>query len=210
MDTKDITELKKARMRKVQGAAARKDLFQPSVAQDREQKQFRKELERAYEREKANSVISKRCTRIYQDHLKKLEPNLARHLIENEVAPELHLTRWLRCMMSREFCLETTLKMWDFIFSGINNHMVAAIPSDSGEDEEVDYASLLKGPADDPFINMECLSLAMIALIKPDLMESDFSMCLGLLMSYKEPEDPSIIMNHAIKVRSAIVEGASY
>lgn len=44
----------------------------------------------------------------------------------NEVAPELHLTRWLRCMMSREFSLETSLKIWDFIFSGIEEGMIAS------------------------------------------------------------------------------------
>ena len=84
-------------------------------------------MEQAYEREKQKSVISKRCTRIYEEHLTKLEPNLHKHLMENEVAPELHLTRWLRCIMSREFCLETTLKMWDFIFSGISALMITDV-----------------------------------------------------------------------------------
>jgi hypothetical protein len=42
---------------------------------------------------------------------------------------------------------------------------------------------------DDPFLNHEVLCVAMITLMKEDLLESDFSMCLGLLMSYKEPAD---------------------
>ena len=42
-----------------------------------------------------------------------------KHLKENEVAPELHLTRWLRCVLSREYSIETCLLMWDFIFAGI-------------------------------------------------------------------------------------------
>ena len=92
----------------------------------KEQKQFRRELEQAYEREKSKSVISKRCTRIYEEHLKRLEPHLYSHLMANEIAPELHLTRWLRCMMSREFSLETSLKIWDFIFSGIEEGMIAS------------------------------------------------------------------------------------
>ena len=87
-------------------------------------------------------------------------------------------------MMSREFCLETTLKVWDFIFSGIEERMVSSM-IDTANDE--DYENLLKEPNMDPFINLECLSVAMISLIKGDLLESDFSMCLGLLMSYKEP-----------------------
>ena len=205
MDTKDITELKKSRMRRAQEAEKnRSDLFSFQASQAEEQKQFRKELEQAYEREKQKSVISKRCTRIYTDHLQTLEPSLHKHLVDNEVVPELHLTRWLRCLMSREFCLETTLKMWDFMLSGITEQMIEA------EAQECSLDDLLKPPAQDPFINLECISVAMVALIKADLLESDFSMCLGLLMSYKEPEEPQCILEHANKVRRAIVDGERY
>ena len=127
------------------------------------------------------------------------------HLLENEVVPELHLTRWLRCMLSREFCLETSLKMWDFMLSGIDQRMLTGHSPDSENFDE-----LLKQPRDDPFINLECLSVAMIALIKEDLLESDFSMCLGLLMSYKEPAQPSTILEHANKVRRALIDGERY
>ena len=68
----------------------------------------------------------------------------------------------------------------------------------------------MKEPRQDPFINLECLSVAMIALIKADLLESDFSMCLGLLMSYKEPENPQSILDHANKVRKNLVNGDLY
>lgn len=50
----------------------------------------------------------------------------------------------------------------------------------------------------------------MITLIKGDLLESDFSMCLGLLMSYSEPEEPSRILDQAQKVRQALLEGHQY
>ena len=50
----------------------------------------------------------------------------------------------------------------------------------------------------------------MIALIKADLLESDFSMCLGLLMSYKEPDNPQSILDHADKVRKNLVNGEVY
>ena len=45
----------------------------------------------------------------------------------------------------------------------------------------------------------------MVAQIKADLLESDFSMCLGLLMSYKEPDNPSSILEHANKVRLNLI-----
>lgn len=110
--------------------------------------------------------------------------------------------------MSREFCLETTLKMWDFIFSGISSEMVTAVLSTI--EDNVDYENLLKEPSQDPFINLECLSVAMVALIKADLLESDFSMCLGSLMSYKEPDEPQAILDHANKVRRKLVYGEPY
>lgn len=64
-------------------------------------------------------MISKKCTRIYESLLKTLDVKLYKHLIENEVVPELHLTRWLRCVLSREFSVETTLIYWDFIFASV-------------------------------------------------------------------------------------------
>ena len=62
--------------------------------------------------------MQKRCTRIYEE-LKYVEQDLHDHLITNEVPPELHLTRWLRCVMSREFDVEQTMIVWDYIFAGI-------------------------------------------------------------------------------------------
>lgn len=50
----------------------------------------------------------------------------------------------------------------------------------------------------------------MVARIKADLLESDFSMCLGLLMSYKEPDDPSPILELANKVRLTIISDEPY
>ena len=50
----------------------------------------------------------------------------------------------------------------------------------------------------------------MISLLKLDLLESDFSMCLGLLMSYKEPSNPLIVLEQASKVRRSIVDNKKY
>ena len=126
--------------------------------------------------------------------------------MENEVVPELHLTRWLRCMMSREYEIERTLVVWDYIYSGIDYTKRAVQDIVNVDDAYTWYLE----PKDDPFINIEFLSVAMIALIKEDLLESDFSMCLGLLMSYKEPEDLMQVLNLSSKVRSAILDGTHY
>lgn len=115
------------------------------------------------------------------------------------------MTRWLRCILSREFSLENSLRIWDFILSGIDKSMLVAF---SPGQENLD--DLLKKPNEDPFINLECLSVAMIALIKEELLESDFSMCLGLLMSYKEPDQLTQVLEHANKVRLALIENQPY
>ena len=62
MDTKDITELKKSRLRRSENNdKAKKDLFSFNAStqkqEERDQKQFRKELEQAYEREKSKVSI---------------------------------------------------------------------------------------------------------------------------------------------------------
>ena len=57
---------------------------------------------------------------------------------------------------------------------------------------------------------MECLSVAMVAMLKGDLLESDFSMCLGLLMSYKEPDDIMPLLTQAKLIRKNLLEGAPY
>ena len=112
-------------------------------------------------------------------------------------------------MMSREFQLETTLKIWDFIFAGIEPAMVEQMEHELTQ-EELNYDTLLKAPKEDPYINLECFSIAMISLLKADLLESDFSMCLGLLMSYKEPEDPLVVLEQALKVRNTLIHDHKY
>ena len=106
-------------------------------------------------------------------------------------------------MLSREFEIDTTLLVWDFIFSGID------YTKKSTQDvvDIDDMNTIFQVTKDDPFINLEFLSVGMIALIKEDLLEADFSMCLGLLMSYKEPADIMTIINKGIKVRDSILLG---
>ena len=51
----------------------------------------------------------------------------------------------------------------------------------------------------------------MIMSKRDDLMESDFSMCLGILMSFKEPSNiVQDILSKAQKVRMCILEGIPF
>lgn len=95
--------------------------------------------------------------------------------------------------MSREYSIENTLLMWDFILHGASQLDHAKLI----QQEEL----LLNEPAQDPFINLEFISCAMVILIKEELMECDFSMCLGLLMSYKEPDSALSVIKKAVRIR---------
>ena len=120
----------------------------------------------------------KKCNRIYHEFLKNIDNELYRHLMHNQVSPELSLMRWLRCCLSREFKIDQTLMLWDYIFSGIEaSHK--ANPKAKG----LEYLPL----KDDPLINLDYLCVSMIINIKKELMqESDMSMCLSHLLNYPE------------------------
>ena len=52
----------------------------------------------------------------------------------------------------------------------------------------------------DPFVNLDMLCATMVCMKKELLLESDFSMCLGILWKYEldEPDDPSNLIAKAI------------
>ena len=79
----------------------------------------RERLEAAYELEKEQSSIYKRCSRIYHEILKFVDIKLYEHLLANEIEPEMQLMRWLRCVLSREFEPDTTMHLWDYILGGL-------------------------------------------------------------------------------------------
>lgn len=115
-----------------------------------------------------------------------------KHLAKNEVIPELHLTRWLRCVLSREYRIETCLPVWDFIFAGAYRHLKDQTQGD-------------------PLNNLDFLCVAMILSKRTELFQSDFSMCLGILMSFKEPVSlAEEILSLAQKVRESVLDGVPY
>jgi hypothetical protein len=70
---------------------------------------------------------------------------------------KLFFSRWLRCIVSREFEIEHVIKFWDFIFSGIES---SHLRKHSGK-EFYDCENFFEN-TDDPLINLDCLCVAMI------------------------------------------------
>lgn len=102
--------------------------------------------------------------------------------------------------MSREYEVEATLLVWDYIFAGMMD-----IQGTEGYD-----GYELRAPQDDPLVNLEFLSVAMITLLREDLLDSDSSTCLGLLMSYKVPADTLTVLKRAKLVRNAYLYATPY
>jgi hypothetical protein len=112
----------------------------------------------------------------------------------NQVSPELQLMRWLRCVLSREFDIDSTLLFWDYIIGGVYVQHTSLFQQTYKFPLKESLTRLSEPFPDqenDPFINLDIMCVSMIVSIKEVLMESDFSMCLAYLLSYEQPENPS-------------------
>ena len=205
--TKDVSQLKAE-------ICARLEMDHPANSQKNEPHQMsqiiREKLEKAYEEEKQKSVIVKKCSRIYHEILKSQDERLYKHLMDNQVSPELQLMRWLRCVLSREFCVDSTLHFWDFILGGVylqhtakHQSLLASPSKDNGR-----ISDSFPPQERDPFLNLDILCVSMIVQIRKELLESDFSMCLALMLSYEEPDDPSELISQAIAIKKKMRIGS--
>ncbi|KAF2237175.1 RabGAP/TBC [Viridothelium virens] len=106
------------------------------------------------------------CKRVFEDYLPRVDPDLASHLHEISILPQvflMHLTqyrRWVRLLFGREFPFDDMLQMWDIIF------------------------------AEDPTLEIvDLVCIVMLLRIRWQLTEADYSTALTLLLRYPEPSD---------------------
>ncbi|KAF4439711.1 hypothetical protein F53441_12522 [Fusarium austroafricanum] len=105
-----------------------------------------------------SSAIVERSKFIHEICLQKVDPELATHLTNIEILPQIFLIRWIRLLFSREFPFEQFLVLWDTIF------------------------------AVDPTLELiDLICVAMLIRIRWDLLEADYSVCLQLLLKYPPP-----------------------
>ncbi|KAM5351494.1 hypothetical protein ACJ41O_004217 [Fusarium nematophilum] len=108
-----------------------------------------------------SSAIVERSKFIHEVCLQKADPELAAHLTNIEILPQIFLIRWVRLLFSREFPFEQFLVLWDTIF------------------------------AVDPSLELiDLICVAMLIRIRWDLLEADYSVCLQLLLKYPAPAEP--------------------
>ncbi|KAH6897041.1 rab-GTPase-TBC domain-containing protein [Thelonectria olida] len=108
-----------------------------------------------------SSAIVERSKFIHEVCLHKVDPELAAHLTNIEILPQIFVIRWIRLLFSREFPFEQFLVLWDTIF------------------------------AIDPSLELiDLICVAMLIRIRWELLEADYSVCLQLLLKYPPPGQP--------------------
>ncbi|KAL1844062.1 hypothetical protein VTJ49DRAFT_5813 [Mycothermus thermophilus] len=107
-----------------------------------------------------NSIVE-RSKYIHEVALMKIDEELANHLRNIEVLPQIFVIRWTRLLFGREFDFEQLLGLWDTLFA---------------------YDPALE------LINLICV--AMLLRIRWNLLEADHSTALQLMLKYPTPPPP--------------------
>ncbi|KAB8297186.1 hypothetical protein EYC80_002564 [Monilinia laxa] len=118
------------------------------------------------------SPIVERSKRIHEVYLARVDPQLAKHLTNIEILPQIFLIRWIRLLFGREFPFNDLLGVWDTLFA---------------EDPELDLVDLI--------------CVAMLLKIRWQLLESNYSFALMLLLKYDSPPNPQSFVDDAIFLR---------
>ncbi|TQS36334.1 hypothetical protein Golomagni_03220 [Golovinomyces magnicellulatus] len=120
-------------------------------------------------------LIVKKSQRIHEVYLAQLDPELAHHLSEINVLPQIFLIRWIRLLFGREFCFNELLTLWDVLLV---------------EDPSLDL------------VDMVCV--AMLLRIRWQLIEIGSPSALRLLLNYpsmKSPHNPKSLVDDALFLR---------
>lgn len=108
------------------------------------------------ELEQKNSVVVLSET-IQNTMLKRYDPKLYTHLRSMDIEPQVYGIRWLRVLFTREFEFNDVFVLWDAIFDRATPHEL-------------------------PFLSF--IVLAMLSIVRKELLSSDSSGCLTILLKY--------------------------
>ncbi|KAG9247311.1 rab-GTPase-TBC domain-containing protein [Calycina marina] len=131
------------------------------------------------------SPIVERSRRIHEVYLARVDPALARHITGIEVLPQIFLIRWIRLLFGREFPFEELLELWDVLL------------------------------AEDPGLELvDMVCVAMLLRIRWQLIETNYSTALILLLKYpapSHPNGPQSFVSDAVYLRDNFnVEGGAH
>ncbi|XP_055605777.1 TBC1 domain family member 5-like isoform X2 [Uranotaenia lowii] len=103
----------------------------------------------------------------------KEDLHLHNHLLKLDIPLAIFGVRWLRLLFGREYALQDLLLLWDAIF---------------GEGEQLELINFIV--------------VAMLIRIRDKLIYSDYTTCLTFLMRYPTNVDVSLIIRHALHMKS--------
>ena len=126
------------------------------------------------------SPLLERCDKIF-DLLCQKDQRLHKHLVMNDISPNLFLVRWVRLWFVREFSFANTLRIWDFVFS------------------HIDLGSRLDFPS-----VVDFLAVAMLINVRQSLLVSDNSGCFTLLLKYPQPADVGQLLDLTLQVKAGV------
>ncbi|CAK7232710.1 hypothetical protein SCUCBS95973_009194 [Sporothrix curviconia] len=107
------------------------------------------------------SAIVELSKEIHEGTLMKVDPELAIHLKNIEILPQIFLIRWIRLLFGREFPFKQHLILWDSMFA-----------------------------YDPRFHLVPLICVAMLLRIRWKLLEADYSVALQSLLKYPAPQPP--------------------
>ena len=99
-----------------------------------------------------------------QNLLKTHDPEVYEHLQEYGIDASFFAIRWLTTLLSREFLLPDTIRLWDSMFASTHK---------------------------ENFLRYVCGT--MVLMVREDLLKADFGQCLRLLQSYPPQDVDSIL-----------------
>ncbi|XP_065075490.1 TBC1 domain family member 5 isoform X2 [Ochlerotatus camptorhynchus] len=117
--------------------------------------------------------VVEQLNHIKEKILIKEDLHLNNHLLKLDIPLALFGIRWLRLLFGREFALQDLLLLWDAIF---------------GEGEDLSLINFVV--------------VAMLIRIRDKLIYSDYTTCLTYLMRYPTNADVSLIIRHALHMKS--------
>lgn len=108
--------------------------------------------------------------------------------------------KWLRCLLSRDFKIDCLFKVWDFIFSGIEEDARAFL-------ESAKSALVEKDDNEDYLMNLDFMCLALLQYSRHTLIDGDYVACLKITMNSRKLDSSSEVIKIADRIRKIIYEG---
>ena len=124
------------------------------------------------------STIVELSKEIHEGSLMKVDPELALHLKNIEVLPQIFLIRWIRLLFGREFPFDQHLVLWDGMFAF--DPKLNLVPL-------ICVAMLLRIRWQREFIPSSIFEMTMLTII---VIDADYSVALQLLLKYQTPQPP--------------------